>query len=154
MTTELEVSRTYPMAVADAFDAVLPMPLPDIFCHWFGPLPPIRATRQSGVWGTPGQERTVELAGPGTMTETLTDVERPARFAYRLTDIKGPLGGLVDGVDGRWAFSPAGSGVRITWSWSVTPRGALGRAAMPVFGWLWRGYARRALAELEARLVR
>jgi hypothetical protein len=153
VTTELAVSRTYPLGVGDAFDAVLPMPLPDLFCHWFGPLPPIRATRQSGVWSTAGQERVVELTGPGSMTETLTEVERPTHFAYRLTAIKGPLGALVDSVDGRWTFAPAGTGVRITWSWRVAPRGALGRASMPLFARLWRGYARRALAELEVRLV-
>ena len=153
MTTDLTASRTYPMAVADAFDAVLPMPLPELFCHWFGPIPPIRAVRQDGVWATPGQERVVELTGSGSMTETLLAVERPTRFAYRLTGIKGPLAPLVEQVAGEWAFAPAGTGARITWSWQVTPRGAVGRAAMPVFGWLWRGYARRALAEIDARLV-
>ena len=86
------------------------------------------------------------------MRELLTDVVRPSHFTYVLSDFRGPLAALVTSVEGRWSFSAEGSGVRVTWSWDLAPR-RVGRLAMPVLGWCWRGYAARALAELERHLL-
>ena len=48
---------------------------------------------------------------------------------------------------------PVGTGTRITWSWVVHPKSALGRFAMPTFARLWRGYAARGLQRIEELLV-
>lgn len=89
----------------------------------------------------------------GSMRETLTTIERPHRFGYTIGDIGGILKTLVTSADGTWTFEPAGTGVRITWVWDITPTARLGRAAMLVFARLWSGYARQAMDEIEGILV-
>jgi len=121
VTLELTASRVVDGDVDATFSRVLPMPLEQLFVRWYGPLPPIRATEGPLPWQTPGQQRRVDLAGPGSMRETLTEVEPPHHFSYRLDDIRGPMEGLIAAVDGRWAFAPNGAGTTITWSWSVSP---------------------------------
>lgn len=151
---ELEASRSYPLPVERAFDAMLSISLPQLLSRRYAAIPPVREVRdQDDPWGSVGQTRTVRLADGGTVLETLTSVDRPRSFGYRLTDITGPLKSIVSGVDGQWRFDPAGDGVRVTWTWSVQPRGSLGRGAMPLFGRMWHGYARQALEELERLLV-
>jgi hypothetical protein len=149
----MSCSRTYPLMVEAAFDAVLPMPLEDLFNRWYGPIPSIRATEGPTDWGTVGQTRTVLLSGGGSMRETLTRVDRPTAFGYTLTDVKGPMKPLAASVDGLWSFDPAGTGVRITWRWTVVPGSGLGSAVLPAFARVWQGYAQRALARIEEVLL-
>jgi hypothetical protein len=94
----------------------------------------------------------VVFVGPGSARETLVDVDRPHHFDYRLTDPSGPLAALVKLVDGTWRFEPAGTGVRITWSWEVHPRNAVTAALLPLLAWFWRRYADAALARLQELL--
>lgn len=153
MTLHVERSRAYPVTVEHAYEAVLSAPLAEVFSARYGPLPPIRTVRdQEGVWGTVGQTRTIVLADGGTMREELTRVEPHREFAYRITDVTGPMKPLVASVEGRWAFAPAGTGARVTWSWTVHPAPYAG-LAMPLFGKLWRGYAGVALERLEPLLL-
>jgi hypothetical protein len=153
MAVELSASRTYPAGVARSFDTVLPLPLPYVFAHRYAAIPPVTQVRDQGAWTTVGETRTIVLGDGGTILETLTEVDRPHAFGYRLTDITGPLKPLATSIDGRFTFEPAGTGVRITWTWTVHPRGRLGAAAMPLFGRMWRPYARTALDRLEAVLL-
>ncbi len=150
----LSRARTYPAGVARTFDLVLPTPLPGLFCHRRGPIPPIKEVHDDGKpWGTVGQIRTIVLTDGGRMRETLTGVDRPAEFGYRIDVLKGPLKALVAGADGRWSFEQAGTGVRITWTWSITPTSGLAARLMPVLGHYWQGYAALALEELEGILL-
>ena len=149
----LSHSRSYPVDVEQAFDRLLPHDLALVFSRRYAAIPPIRSTRdQSGTWSTPGQTRTIVLSDGGTMQEELIAVERPTRFGYRISRVTGPLKPLVTTIDGEWRFEPAGTGVRITWSWVVHPSG-IGAVAMPVFGRMWQGYARRAFDNLEGLLL-
>ena len=151
----LEKSRTFPVSVEHAYDAVLPAPLTQIFRRRYGVIAPIsEVTGEVGAWGTSvGQTRTIRLSDGGTMQETLTVIERPHVFGYRITGITGAMRPLVSEADGRGMFDSAGTGVRITWQWDVTPTARLGRVAMPVFARLWSGYARQAMDEIERILV-
>ncbi|GAW51162.1 MULTISPECIES: SRPBCC family protein [unclassified Nocardioides] len=154
MVLELASSRTYPVSVEHAYDIVLPMPLAELLSQRYAVFPAVREVRdQQGAWGSVGQTRTIELADGGSIRETLTRVERPHSFGYRLSDVTGPMKPFVTEVAGRWSFEPAGTGVRITWAWTVHPRGRLGRLAMPVFARMWTGYARHALERIEGVLV-
>lgn len=153
MALVVEQSRTVPATVADAFAGTLPLPLPQLFRRWYGPIPPIKEVRgQAGEWASVGQTRTVLLTGGGSMREELTEVDPPRAFAYRLTDVTGPMAPLVAYVEGRWQFAPVGPGTTITWSWVIHPRSGLAAPVLPVLGWLWKGYARQALARLSALL--
>ncbi len=39
--------------------------------------------------------------------------------------------------------------MRITWSWDITPTRPLGVPVLRILGRMWKGWARRALADLE-----
>ncbi len=150
----VEQSREIPIDVQQAFDGTLPMPLPTLFRRWYGPIPPIsRVSNQTGGWDAVGQTRTVILTGGGSLREELTRLDPPHAFGYVLSDITGPMAPLVGKVDGEWVFAPARGGTTVTWRWTIHPRSALTAPALPVFGWLWRGYARQSLEELELRLT-
>lgn len=150
----LAASRTYPAGVARAFDTTLATPLPYLFAHRYAAIPPVQqVVLDQEAWDAVGCTRTIVLGDGGTLHETLTEVDRPHTFAYRLTDVTGPMSLLVTSVDGRFAFEHAGTGVRVTWSWVVHPRGTVGRAAMPLFERMWNPYARTALARLEDVLI-
>ena len=153
-TVIVQQSRAIPVTVSDAFSDTLSLPLPTLFRHRHGPIPPVKAVRdQAGDWGTAGQTRTVVLSDGGSMREELTAVDAPTAFRYRLTDIKGPLAPLLSHVEGEWLFSPAGTGTEVTWRWIMHPRSAFGRLAVIGFARLWRGYATKALAELSDQLL-
>ena len=154
MVVELSYARSYPVDRETAFARVMPAALPQVFRRRYAALPPIRrVSDQEGEWGTVGQTRTIHLADGGTMRETLTAVEAPSRFGYDITDVTGPMSLLVEGLQGLWTFEPAGTGVRVTWSWRLRPRGLAGAAAMPAFTRMWRGYARQAMEEIEGLLT-
>src|SRR3954470_23277454 len=125
MALQLAASRTYPVPFERAFDELLATPLPELFARRYAALPPIREVRdQDGEWGTVGQTRTIVLADRSSMRETLTSLDRPASFGYRIDRLPGPLRPLASSVNGRWTFAGSGTGVRITWSWSVPPTSA------------------------------
>ena len=154
-TRHVESSRTFPVSVEKAYDTVLTAPLSSIFSRRFLAIAPIAAVEdQEGPWGVSvGQTRTIKLTDGGTMSETLTVLDRPHRFGYTIGNVKGMMKPLVAAATGNWAFEPAGTGARITWSWDVTPTARLGRLGMPVFVRLWSGYARQAMDEIERLLV-
>lgn len=153
MAFTVEQSRVIAVAVEDAFDGTLPLPLLQLFRHWYGPIPPIKEVLgQTGAWEAVGQTRLVRLTGGGSMREELTSVDPPRSFGYWLTEIKGPLAPLVQLVEGRWQFTPTAAGTTVTWRWVIHPRSAPAAVAMPVLGRLWKGYARRALAQLATLL--
>ncbi|GLP74015.1 hypothetical protein TUM20983_11250 [Mycobacterium antarcticum] len=150
----VEQSRAIPVSLESAFDGTVPIPLPTLFSRWYGPIPPIKAVRdQTGDWDAVGKTRTVVLTGGGSMREQLTTYDPPTSFGYALTDVRGPLAPLVDHVDGLWAFTQVGTGTKVTWRWTIYPRSGLAAPLLPVFGKLWRGYARQSLEELSNRLL-
>lgn len=151
----VEQSRAIPVSVEHAYRVTLPIDLSTLFRRWYGPIPPIKGVRgQTGEWATVGQVRTVELTGGGTMREELTHIDPPTSFAYRLSDITGAMGPLVDHVDGVWTFTPAGTGTEVNWRWTLHPSSALTRPDVVLVGRLWKGYARGGLGELSDQLVR
>lgn len=153
-TVTLSQSRAVPVPVDEAFDRVLSHPLTEIFRRRRLAIPPVKEVRdQTGEWGTDGQTRTIVTADGGRVLETLTSNLRPHSFGYTISDVRGPMKPLVAGADGLWTFEPAGTGTRITWTWELTPTAA-GRVVMPAFGAMWRGYARQALEQIEAILLR
>ena len=69
--TVVAQSRTIPVSVDYAYEKTLPLPLPTLFRHWYGPLPPIKSIRdEPPSWDTVGQTRTIVLTGTGTLRAT------------------------------------------------------------------------------------
>lgn len=66
----LEQSRAIPVVGDAAFNGTVPIPLPQLFRRRYGPIPPIKATRdQTGDRDVVGQPRTVPLTGGGSMRQ-------------------------------------------------------------------------------------
>jgi hypothetical protein len=148
-------SRTFPAGVKRSFEELLACGLDRLFDRRYGAIPPVKRVQgQPDTWGTPGQTRTILLVGGGSVREELREVSSPGRFSYHLDEITGPLKALVRSVDGAWEFEKAGTGVRITWRWTLHPRGRAGALAMPLFERMWQGYARQAFENIERLLVR
>ncbi len=153
----VEESLVVPVPAEQAFHRTLPAPLPEIFKRWHGPFPPVKEVReQTGAWDAAGQTRTVVLAGGGSTREELTSVDPPRSFGYRLSGITGPMAFLVDHVLGDWTFAPAPGGTEVTWRWDIHPRKSgspLTSWVLPLFGRMWKGYARQALRDLSQTLT-
>ncbi|MCV7411556.1 hypothetical protein AWC05_16415 [Mycobacterium florentinum] len=148
-------SLVMPVPVEQAFHRTLPVPLTEVFSRRHGLFPPIKEVRdQTGAWDAAGQTRTVVMAGGGSTREELTSVDPPRSFGYRLGDVTGPMALLVDHVLGEWTFTPADGGTEVTWRWDIHPRSALTALVLPVFGRMWKGYARQALRDLSGILTR
>ena len=107
MTRDVEFaySRTFPAGVKRAFDELLAYELTRLFDRRYAAIPAVKAVRdQDGPWGTPGQTRTIQLAGGGSMHERLREAIPSKRFAYHLDQITGPMKALVSSIDGAWEF--------------------------------------------------
>ncbi|WP_421117853.1 SRPBCC family protein [Aquihabitans daechungensis] len=155
MASPLHVScsRTYPVALAEAYERTITWPLEELFHQRYGPIPSIKGTDQDGVWGEVGQVRTIHTADGGSMQERLVTADPPNEFGYEITGVTGPMKPLVDHIEGTWAFEAVGTGSRITWSWTIHARSSVSALALPAFGKIWKGYARRALDHLEELLL-
>jgi hypothetical protein len=141
-----------PVGAEAAFRGTLLMDVPAVFRRWYGPFPPIRQAVDGGSWGTPGNTRTLKMAGGGSAVEELVKVDAPRGFGYELTSIRGPLSWIASSVDGEFSFVASGAVTKATWRWTIHPRSALTRPALLALGALWHGWARRALAELANQL--
>jgi hypothetical protein len=128
------------------FDSVAPVPLEEIF-NRFGPIPGVKGTRdQTGDWDEVGQTRVVELTDGSQAQEELTTYDRPRHFAYRLSELTGPLRLLVDHADGAWWFADRGDGTTgVTWTYCFEPRFGGRWVTRCVIAPFWRRYAGRAL---------
>lgn len=157
MASHFEQSRHYPgVDIQTAYDVVRPAPLPEMMAKGSGPIPRVTEVRdQVGEWGTEvGQSRRIHMSDGGSVLETLTAIDAPRSFSYRLSEIKGPMKMLVSGLDGRWTFATEGEGTRVTWIWDVDPKSALTAPVLPILRLFWKGYAAKALASAEQMVPR
>ncbi len=151
----VEASRVVPVEPGAAFDRLMGVRLPDVFNRRYAAFPAVTdVIDQPDGWGVVGQARTIVLADGGRLRETLTDVERPSSFAYRLDGIEGPLRHFVHTIDGEWTVTPHDGGARIGWAWTFYPKASPARLTTSVIGRMWMGYADRALTELGPILTR
>lgn len=148
-------SHVVPVPLDQAYDATIVAPLPELFARRYAALPPVtRVEGQDGVWGSHvGQTRTIRTSDGGSLLETLTSLERPGGFGYRIDDIRGPMRPLVARLNGRWSFASTAGGTTVTWAWELTPTSAVTRPIVALVGRMWHGYARRSLAQLETMLT-
>ena len=151
----VETSRFVAVEPVVAFDRLLGVRLPDLFTRRYAAFPAVKeVTDEPDDWGIVGQTRTIVLADGGRLRETLTSVDRPDGFSYVLDEIEGPLRHFVHTINGRWTIAAESGGARIGWAWTFYPKAAPARLTTSVIGRMWKGYADRALIELEIILVR
>jgi len=150
----MSYSQSFPALPPEAFDTVLPLPLPELFDRRYGPIPSIRSVEGPGsAWGEVGQARTVHLKGGGSLREELTRVDRPDGFGYTITEVAGPMKPLASRIDGTWSFDADGAGTRITWQWTLYPTSGFVAPVLPFFARIWRGYARQSFHRLAGFLA-
>lgn len=151
----VEASRVVPVEPGAAFDRLMHARLTDVFARRYAAFPAVSdVTDQPDDWGAVGQTRTIVLADGGRLRETLTDVDRPHGFGYRLDGIEGTLRHFVHSIDGAWTTTADGVGTRLGWAWTFHPKASPARLTTTVMGRMWMGYADRALAQLEGILTR
>lgn len=141
-TTVSTLMRGTPESV---FDHVVPIDLRSIF-QGYGRLPAVVGSAdQTGGWDAPGQTRRVILSDGGSALEQLTHYDRPQYFAYRVSELTGPFGLLVQEAKGEWWFDQAGLSTSVKWRYTLTPRSALTWPVLKLVSLMWRQYMRRAL---------
>ncbi len=124
---ELSVSIDRAFAVVVAEDV-----LPKVLRRW-GPIPAVIGTRDlTGPWNEPGSQRTVLLEDGNSARERVLVWQRPWQFEYRVDQITGPLGRLVDHASGRWDFVATEQGSRFRWTYAFRPRSRVATPALTV----------------------
>jgi polyketide cyclase/dehydrase/lipid transport protein len=154
-TVRVSESRAVPVSLEAAYAGTATVPLPELFVHRHLVLPPVtRVDGQDGEWAREvGQTRTITTSDGGSLHETLTVLDAPHRFGYRIDQVRGPMRPLVRAIDGEWTFTVAGAATTITWAWELTPTSPWTRPVVALVGSMWHGYARHALATLESILT-
>jgi hypothetical protein len=151
----VEASRLVSVDPEVAFARLMGVRLQDVFVRRYAAFPSVAdVTDAPDEWGTVGQRRTIVLADGGRLRETLTSVDPPHGFSYVLDQIEGPLGYFVHTVDGGWTIAPEDGAARIGWAWTFHPKASPARLTTSVLARMWKGYAERALLELETILTR
>ena len=151
----VETSRVIAVEPVDAFDRLMGVRLQDVFVRRYAAFPSVAEVIDGpNDWGAVGQTRTIVLADGSRMRETLTSVDRPHSFAYVLDEIGGPLRQFVKTIDGEWTIAPQGDHARIGWAWTFHTKAVPALLTTRVLGRMWKGYADRALIELETLLTR
>ena len=151
----VEASRLVAVEPTVAFDRLMAARSPEVFSRGYAAFPAIREVTESPEgWGAVGNTRTIALADGGSLRQTLTSVDRPHGYTYVLDDIQGRLRPFVRSVEGEWSVTPKGTGAVVAWAWTMHPKAPPARLTMTVIGRMWKGYADRALVELETILMR
>ena len=146
----VEIQRELSVPAHVIFDTFMPIDLTQIMTG-FGPLPAVsNIENQSGPWNSVGIERTIRLADGHTMTEVLTEVQRPTGFSYTLGNLTNVLRFFVHRFHGSWCFDTISadgepSRVRTTWRYEFDVRSRLRRPiAWCILTLFWRPYMKRA----------
>ncbi len=135
------------------FDVIVPIDLSTMFKRWLF-IPGVAGVRdQSGPWDTAGRTRTVLLSDGTSAAESLTSVDRPNGFSYRVGPFPRPLGLLATDAVGTWTFTSKGDEVTsISWTYSFQPAPGRGWLVRLVIAPAWRRYAQRGLARAVAQV--
>ncbi len=155
-TSPITTRRTAPILAApeSVFEAALSLPLPQLYCRRYGPLPPIVEVRdQQGPWESPGQTRIFRTSDGGEMREEMLSIDAPLRFANRLTVLSGPFRPLVATIEESWSFAAVGTGTEASWEWNLFPRSAPAALPVRIVARLWLGYARAVQEQLSQEVL-
>lgn len=87
----------------------------------------------SGPWDQMGSHRIIHLTDRSTLTEGLTDYDRPTHFACRVSEPSFALRYLMTEVRERFWFEAANGGTRIRWTYTFQARNFLAKLPLTLF---------------------
>jgi hypothetical protein len=111
----------------------------------YGLIPAVTTTTHQGSWQTVGDTRSVTFSDGSSAREVITTLQAPHIYAYRLTELTGVLGHLVQHADSSWNFTQEGASTHCEWNFTFTAKPR--RAALIRFALLpiWTAYMRKVL---------
>lgn len=144
-----------------AWNAFVPVALPDVFPKSKGPIPAVRGTSgQQGRWDVVGRTRSVHLSNDRTVLEEITYSDpsagaqpqgNVATFSYRVSGFSGTIGGLAREAHGTWRFEQVSPyQTRIEWTYVFVPKSWF--ASIPlsfVVATSWRSYMRDGINNIK-----
>jgi hypothetical protein len=150
----LAVDRAAPLEVAVTRMLFVPAPIGDVFdfvaaedvlpkiLTGYGLVPGVASTSDvSGPWDRPGSHRIVHLLDGSTVKEGVTHYERPAYFAYRVSDPSFSLRHLMSYARGQFWLAPAEGGTQLKWTYTFHAKNRIAKIPLGLFvKTQWKGY--------------
>ncbi|NZA25461.1 SRPBCC family protein [Luteimonas sp. SJ-92] len=139
-----------PRDIHDVFDFVAAEDVLPRILTGYGMVPGVASTSAvSGPWDRPGSHRVVHLADGSTVNEGLTHYDRPAYFAYRVSEPSFALKHLMSEARGQFWFEPADGGTKVKWTYTFQAKNRFARLPLTLFvKSQWKGYMNVCLANL------
>jgi hypothetical protein len=144
-----------PGDISDVFDFVTAEDVLPKVLTGYGLIPGIVGTSDvTGPWNTPGSRRTVQLADGSTAHEEVKNYDRPAYFAYTVSEPTFSLRHLIVDANGQWWMASVKGGTKVKWTYTFHAKGWVSRQVLKVFArFQWRGYMDVCLAHVIRRFI-
>jgi hypothetical protein len=161
MTSATDV-RNAALEIAVTREAVVSHPIQDVFdfvaaqdvlskiLTGYGLVPGVAFTSDiSGPWDQPGSHRIVHLADGSTLSEGLTNYDRPSYFAYRVSNPSFSLKHLMTEARGQFWFEARDGGTKVKWTYTFHAKNRLAKLPLTLFvKSQWKGYMDVCLANI------
>ena len=122
ITITAQVNGVVALEQAAAFEQVVHIDVPAVFRGRGVVAAVSQVCDQQGSWRQVGESRRIVLKDGGSLIETITAYQPPARFEYRLHSFQGPLRWLVSRIEGEWLYRAQGAAhTEITWRYQFHP---------------------------------
>jgi hypothetical protein len=145
-TARLEVAVTQeqfiPDDLSEGFDFVAAQDVLPKILTGYGLVPGVASTSNvSGPWDRPGSTRTVHLLDGSTVHEGITHYDRPAYFAYRVSEPTFLLKYLMSHAQGQFWFVETEGGTQMKWTYTFHATNWLTKIPLQLFvRTQWQGY--------------
>lgn len=136
------------------FAQTVPIDLSIIFKR-YGPIPAVVKTvpAAGAAWDKSGLVRQVFLADGNTARETLTKVDAPLFFSYKVFDFTNFINIFAEYAAGEWHFQTNDSATSVRWTYTFTARNALARLPLLfIIKTFFRGYMKQAMKLLKEHI--
>ncbi|MEL6369477.1 MAG: SRPBCC family protein [Pseudomonadota bacterium] len=149
----VKVTTTVPRPSDEVFDHAAAM-RPEALVQRRGPMPGIVRAEGAIPYTAVGDIRTLSMSDGNTLTETLTAIEPPSRYAYTVSSFAGWFAALATAADTTWFFEEADGATTVTWQVEFIPNGTAGRLFLPfVVQSFWPGFMAASLDRLKTSLT-
>lgn len=140
------VSGSVTSAQKQTFLTIQPIDLRILFRGYLF-FPAVTGVRDDpGHWDAPGLSRKPIFSDGNSAREALMTYEPFSSFSYRITDLTGPFGHVVERIVGSWVFTEIEEhSTNITWTYTFMPKRYFYGVTRFFIAPLWRRYMESAL---------